>query len=102
MHLPVNELMVDEEALRAQEGPDFPPGVPEEAKDGTKRNMLGPSLLEASATRRSFCNPRRCSAGPRGCEAQVRVVVRDRAQLGDRAVEVRLEGDELWSRARCP
>jgi hypothetical protein len=48
VHIPVATLTVDEAALRAaQTSPDFPPDVPEGAKAGTRRNMLGPSLLDA-------------------------------------------------------
>ena len=45
---PVAELTVDESSLRAKENEaDFPPDVPDSAKDGTRKNMLGPALLEA-------------------------------------------------------
>ena len=37
---PVNELTVDEPALREAAGPDFPPGVPQSARDGTRANLL--------------------------------------------------------------
>jgi polyisoprenoid-binding protein YceI len=53
VHFPVAELTVDEAALRAQEnearnGPaDFPPDVPDSAKEGTRKNMLGGALLDA-------------------------------------------------------
>jgi len=46
IHMPVTELTVDEEALRANEhSDDFPPDVPDSAKDGTRHNMLSPALL---------------------------------------------------------
>ena len=79
VHLPVAELVVDEDALRAQEGPDFPPGVPEDAKEGTKRNMLGPSLLEAERYPEIVLQSEAMQRGPEGLQAQVRVIVRDRA-----------------------
>jgi YceI-like protein len=48
VHIPVATLTVDEAALRAQQAPaDFPPDVSEGAKEGTRRNMLGPALLDA-------------------------------------------------------
>jgi polyisoprenoid-binding protein YceI len=48
VHVPIGTLRVDEESLRAgQHGGDFPPGVPESAKQGTRRNLLGPALLDA-------------------------------------------------------
>jgi polyisoprenoid-binding protein YceI len=45
---PVNELTVDEPALREAAGPDFPAGVPQSARDGTRSNLLSPGLLDAS------------------------------------------------------
>jgi len=47
-HVPVAAFTVDEPALRAQEhSPDFPPDVPEAAREGTRRNMLGEALLDS-------------------------------------------------------
>jgi hypothetical protein len=43
---PVNELTVDEPAMREQAGADFPPGVPQSARDGTRRNLLSEALLD--------------------------------------------------------
>jgi polyisoprenoid-binding protein YceI len=48
VHFPVAELTVDEVALRAKENEaDFPPDVPDSAKEGTRKNMLGAALLDA-------------------------------------------------------
>ena len=48
VRVPVAELTVDEEPLRAAEhSPDFPPQVPDSAREGTRRNMLGAGLLDA-------------------------------------------------------
>ena len=44
--IPVNELTIDEPAMREQAGADFPPGVPQSARDGTRRNMLSEALLD--------------------------------------------------------
>ena len=46
-HIPVAAFTVDEAALRAQEhSPEFPPEVPDAAREGTRRNMLGEALLD--------------------------------------------------------
>jgi hypothetical protein len=47
LHLPLESLSVDERELRVQAGADFPPDVPDSAREGTRRNMLGPALLGA-------------------------------------------------------
>lgn len=44
--MPVNDLMIDDNAARMAEGADFPPNVPEDAKAGTKRNMLSEGVLD--------------------------------------------------------
>jgi hypothetical protein len=46
-HIPVAAFTVDEAALRAQEhSQDFPADVPDAAREGTRRNMLGEALLD--------------------------------------------------------
>jgi len=47
LELPVASLTVDEAELRAAQGADFAADVPDSARDGTRRNMLGPAVLDA-------------------------------------------------------
>jgi len=45
---PVNELTIDEPAMREQAGADFPPGVPQSARDGTRNGayvMTNPEVV---------------------------------------------------------
>ncbi len=46
IRIPVNELTIDEPAMREQAGADFPPGVPLSARDGTRKNLLSEALLD--------------------------------------------------------
>jgi polyisoprenoid-binding protein YceI len=48
IRFPVNELTVDEPALREAAGPDFTASVPQSARDGTRANLLSPALLDGS------------------------------------------------------
>ena len=96
IRIPVNELVVDEEDLRAEAGPDFPPKVPEEARVGTKRNMLGGALLEAERYPEIALQSEAIQRGPQGLEIQVRVIVRDRATSVVVPVTYELRGD--WMR----
>lgn len=48
IRVPVNELTVDEPAMREAAGADFPPGVPQSARDGTRKNLLSPALLDGA------------------------------------------------------
>lgn len=47
LSFPVTTLTIDEPELRTQAGEDFPPGVPDSAKEGTRKNLLGEALLDA-------------------------------------------------------
>jgi polyisoprenoid-binding protein YceI len=47
LEVPVAALTVDEAELRASQGADFAGDVPDSAKEGTRRNMLGAAVLDA-------------------------------------------------------
>jgi polyisoprenoid-binding protein YceI len=47
LQLPVASLTVDEAELRAAQGADFAADVPDSAREGTRKNMLGPAVLDA-------------------------------------------------------
>ena len=48
IQVPVNSLVVDDNAARAAEGDDFPLNIPDDAKAGTKVNMLRETLLDGA------------------------------------------------------
>jgi len=45
--VPAAAFVVDDALARREEGPDFATEIPDEAKSGTLRNMLGTALLDA-------------------------------------------------------
>lgn len=47
--VPASAFTVDDSQARAEEGGDFAGEVPEDAKTGTRRNMLGAAVLNATA-----------------------------------------------------
>jgi polyisoprenoid-binding protein YceI len=46
LRVPVAELVVDDPAARAAAGEDFPGALPDSAREGTRRNMLRPEVLD--------------------------------------------------------
>ena len=48
LSFPVGELTVDEAAMREQAGADFASAVPQNARDGTRNNLLSPALLDGA------------------------------------------------------
>lgn len=79
---PITDLTIDESALRAKENEaEFPPDVSDSAKEGTRKNMLGSSLLDAEhypqiMLRSSKLQPAPGSTGEDWL-AEVQVTVRD-------------------------
>jgi polyisoprenoid-binding protein YceI len=47
MTVPVAAFLVDDAQMRSEEGADFPGEIPDDAKSGTRHNMLSASLLDA-------------------------------------------------------
>jgi polyisoprenoid-binding protein YceI len=96
MHFPVAELTVDEAALRAKENEaDFPPDVPDSAKEGTRKNMLGAALLDAEHY--PDIDLRSSGLEPSGSQwiAHVKVTVRDRDSMIAVPVRYEPQGDEV-------
>jgi hypothetical protein len=48
LSVPVEDFEVDEPKARLEEGSDFPGDIPEDARSGTRRNMLSAALLNAA------------------------------------------------------
>jgi polyisoprenoid-binding protein YceI len=48
LSFPVGELTVDEAAMREQAGADFANAVPQNARDGTRNNLLSAALLDGA------------------------------------------------------
>ena len=72
LHLAVAELTVDERELRSQESAaDFPPDVPQSARDGTRRNMLGAAVLDAEEYPEVVLRAERLEAAGAGARGSV-------------------------------
>jgi hypothetical protein len=48
LSMPADKFIVDDTQSRSEEGDDFPGAIPEDAKEGTRRNMLGTAVLNAA------------------------------------------------------
>ena len=98
VHVPLESLSVDEAELRAQAGPDFPPEVPETAREGTRRNMLGPALLDAQNNPEIVLSAVRLAPAqspPGAVQARVQALVRGTAHEFDVLVRYERSGERL-------
>jgi polyisoprenoid-binding protein YceI len=106
IHMPVTELTVDEADLREKEhSDDFPPDVPDSAKEGTRHNMLSPALLDGDQYPEIVLRSERVewvagdSGGSGGVNghwlAHVQVTVRDKTTPVVVPVAFEQHGDEI-------
>jgi len=92
LHIAVNQFTVDDPALRAAEhSADFPPDVPQSARQGTRHNMLGAAVLGAARypdiTLRA--EGMRCAAGGRPDDMLADVLLQLQGQARSISVPVR-------------
>lgn len=102
LQFPVATLTVDEPQLREQAGPEFPPEVPDSAKEGTKRNMLGEALLNAAAFPTISLASTGIAAVEGGLNAQVQVTVRDQTRTLSVPVRYEIKGGQLLATGELP
>ena len=98
VRVPVDTLTVDEAELRAaQHSADFPPDVPDSAKEGTRHNMLGAALLDAANNPQIVLRALPFSAGREAgtVQAHVQSTVRGQQRTFDAPVHYQLSGDTL-------
>jgi polyisoprenoid-binding protein YceI len=100
--VPVNELTVDEPAMREMAGPDFPPGVPQTARDGTRKNMLSEALLDGEKYPAIRLRTTDVVAAGEGFDVGVEITIKD--QVRSVRVPVALERKEgaLVARGEFP
>jgi polyisoprenoid-binding protein YceI len=103
----VDALTVDEPGLRAQQpGGDFPPDVSESAREGTRRNMLGPALLDAADYPEIVLRSLELAPDPGGAPgsvtAHIDTEVRGQHRTIDVPVSYALAGDALTVTGAAP
>jgi polyisoprenoid-binding protein YceI len=91
IRIPVNQLTVDEPAMREAAGTDFPPGVPQSARDGTRNNLLSEALLDGA--NHPVIGLRATDVKP-GAQLDVGVAIMFKDQLYTRRVPLQVERRE--------
>jgi polyisoprenoid-binding protein YceI len=103
LKFPVALLTVDEAELRAAQGADFSSDVPDTAaRDGTRRNMLGPAVLDADHYPQ--IELRSVSLAPSGEDlmARIEIRIRDQVHVHTLPLTYTLSANELLARAEFP
>ncbi len=98
VHVPVGELTIDEPQLRALEGKEFAPEVPDSAREGTRKNMLSEPMLDGAHFPEVVLRSQLMERGTEGMLAQLSVSIR--GQTRTITVPVRYEVEEKEVRAQ--
>lgn len=95
LSLPLQRLLIDDPAAREAAGPDFPGEIPPDDIAGTRKNMLGESLLDAAHY--PMLRVRAQTAGDieSGPVLRAAVTVRGRVHTVDFPISVERDGDRL-------
>jgi polyisoprenoid-binding protein YceI len=102
LEVPVAELTVDEAELRAAAGADFAADVPDSAKAGTQRNMLGPAVLDAEHYPLISLRSETLDFAGDRLQAQVEVHIRDQVRSFTAAVSYTVNSNELLATGALP
>jgi polyisoprenoid-binding protein YceI len=103
VRLPVGGLTIDEASLRAKEGGEFTAEVPDSAREGTRRNMLGEALLDVERFAQIVVRCERLEARSAGeIEAHVQIEVRGAAHPIVIPVHYVLSADALTVSGELP
>jgi len=93
--LPLASLVVDDPALRSTAGPDFVKEVPQADRDATRRNMLGPSVLDAARQPVLRLTAESMAGGPTDFVAQLRVGIRGEEHIINVPLSVQVKDGKL-------
>jgi polyisoprenoid-binding protein YceI len=95
LRLPLESLVVDDEAARSGAGPEFSAPVPEKDRDATRHNMLGDRLLNAALQPEMRLTSDSVTFGQGRYEARVRVALAGGEHIVTAPFTVTVDGGRL-------
>jgi polyisoprenoid-binding protein YceI len=102
LEVPVAELTIDEAELRTAQGADFAADVPDSAKEGTRRNMLGAAVLDAEHYPRITLRSENIDVHGDQLTTRVEVRIRDQVRSISVPVSYTVSSTELLAEGALP
>ncbi|MBC8026356.1 MAG: YceI family protein [Steroidobacteraceae bacterium] len=99
---PVNALTVDEPAMREVSGPEFANAVPQNARDGTRSNLLSVALLDGANYPTIRLRALEVVAAGEGFDVGVEITIKDQAHTARVPVTLRREEGSLVASGEFP
>ena len=94
--------MKSEAELRAAQGADFAADVPDAAREGTRRNMLGPAVLDATRYPQIELRSKELQPDAERLLARVQIHIRDQLHEFTVPVSYTLTANELLAQGELP
>lgn len=95
LSFPVAELVVDDAPARQAAGSDFPPDIPQSDKDGTRRNMLKPEVLDGEHYPEVKLRSARVGGTLEAPQVTASITIKDQSRDVEVPVKIAIEGAKL-------
>src|ERR687898_3606638 len=95
LSFPVMRLVVDDPQARRAAGSDFPPDIPQSDKDGTRKNMLKPELLDGDSYPEVKVRSAKLGGTLQAPQVTARITIKDVSRDVQVPVKVAVEGGKL-------
>ena len=95
LSFPVNQLVVDDPQARSAAGSDFPPDIPQSDKDGTRKNMLKPELLDGERYPQVKLHSATIAGTLQAPQVTARITIKDASRDVQVPVKLAVEGAKL-------
>jgi polyisoprenoid-binding protein YceI len=95
LSFPVMRLVVDDPQARRAAGSDFPPDIPQADKDGTRKNMLKPELLDGDSYPEVKVRSAKVGGTLQAPQVTARITIKDVSRDVQVPVKMAVEGGKL-------
>lgn len=95
LSFPVAQLVVDDAEARQTAGSDFPPDIPQSDKDGTRKNMLKPEVLDGEHYPEVKLRSARVGGTLEAPQVTASITIKDASHDVEVPVKIAIEGAQL-------
>lgn len=95
LSFPVAQLVVDDAAARRAAGSDFPPDIPQSDKDGTRKNMLKPEVLDGEHYADVKLRSAKVGGTPEAPQVTAHITIKETSRDVEVPVKLAVAGEQL-------
>jgi polyisoprenoid-binding protein YceI len=95
LSFPVAQLVVDDAEARRAAGSDFPPDIPQSDKDGTRKNMLKPEVLDGERYPQVKLRSAKVAGTLQAPQVTASITIKDASHDVEVPVKIAIDGAKL-------